>query len=689
MTSYTNTFGGQTIFPAQVSIRQVTLTADVTLEWPMEMATSDQVVAWIMDVSASSGGLSITMPPANETSSGQSILFNNIGANTFTVKNNAGTPILTVAAGIAWDLWIYDNSTAAGLWRTSQRGAAAASVNVAGLAGPGIVTIGTTLGQSMPVTGLSSDYDIGDTDRAKFFIWTGGAGDLTLPSGVGNNWFVTIRNEGTGVVTITPTAGTVNGVASLDLQPNDSATFAYDATNYFTAGLGQAATFAFDYIEIDITGGGNYTLTGAQLNRIAYKFVGVLAADRDIIVPATTQQYWVNNATTGAFVLGVRTSVQPSPGVTVLTGEQSIMYCDGTSVIDGDSSGIVTPIAISDGGTGATTANGALVNLGGTSVGIAVFNAANAGVGRTALGSTTVGDAVFIAANAAAARSALALGSMSTQDATAVAVTGGTLAGITSAETISTDAGAGIGPTWDTFRNSASPATDDLIGGLRIYGNSSTGVKRLYAHIRGQIGVTTNAAEYGRIEFYNLQNGVDTFGMELASGLIMAGAGSAQGVGTVNATELYRNDQKVGTPVAFSVHKNGTDQTAVPTATDTLVTFSTETYDIGGYFASNRFTPLVPGIYHFTAAVNISVGIVDQQLYQVKIYKNGSTYRSGDIIRGSGSGDISAILACDVSMNGTTDYVQIYVYGGGAGDKTLSGLESLTWFMGHRVGPNA
>lgn len=69
-------------------------------------------------------------------------------------------------------------------------------------------------------------------------------------------------------------------------------------------------------------------------------------------------------------------------------------------------------------GTGDMTAANALselsavkpaarANLGATTVGDAVFIAANAAAARTAIGSTTVGDAVFVAASAAAARTAI------------------------------------------------------------------------------------------------------------------------------------------------------------------------------------------------------------------------------------------------------------------------------------------
>ena len=88
------------------------------------------------------------------------------------------------------------------------------------------------------------------------------------------------------------------------------------------------------------------------------------------------QQYWVyNNTTGGSYTLRVKTSAQ-TPGVLVARGSRAILYSNGSVVVDAETGGIATPIAIADGGTGATTASGARINLGGSSIGIAIFTAA-------------------------------------------------------------------------------------------------------------------------------------------------------------------------------------------------------------------------------------------------------------------------------------------------------------------------
>ena len=427
MTVYTDTFSASNIYPSEISYSAIALTAlnpTVTLSWPEETSTSVDLATRIIDVTATAPGYSITLPDATMTGTGNTILYNNKGANTFTVYNHAGVQVLTPAPGTIWQIYLTDNTTAAGLWNTLQFGAATSSANASALAGTGIVAVGTLLSQSVPVTDFAVNFAVGINDRARCYNWTGAAGTLTLPAPttVGTNWFMYLRNSGTGTLAADPTGSpTINGAANLNFQIGDSAIIACDGSNYFTIGFGQSAVFAFNYVAIDIPGAGDYTLAGAELNRISYKFTGPLTGARAVVVPNTVQQYWCNNATTGAYVLSIKTAA--GAAVTISTNERAILYCDGSGVIRADTAGIATPLNISDGGTGATTASAARINLGGTSDGIAVFTAASTAAARAALGSTTVGDAVFIATNPAIARTAL--GSTVTGDAVFIASTAG------------------------------------------------------------------------------------------------------------------------------------------------------------------------------------------------------------------------------------------------------------------------
>lgn len=388
MNAFTETFGGQAILPAQPSYREFDLDADTMLSWPTEVATDDNVVAVTMDVTPGTTGLTLTMPPANETTPGNGAIINNRGASTFTVADYDGNTITAIGPGIGWLIYVSDNSDAAGQWRSVQYGAGVSSANAGALAGNGLKAISTTLNQSIAISEINNDYVVTSANRAIMLLWTGGAGTLTLPSAtvVGNDWFFQLRNSGSGAIAVDP-AGieTIDGGPSLTLNPGDSCFVTTDGLNFYSLGLGQAPEFTFDYISINLTGETSpYVLSGAELNRVAYRFSGVLLANMAIEVPATVQQYWVTNDTTGSFTLTVK--VSGGTGVEVVQGGASILYSNGTDVENGSTAGLSFPIAVGQGGTGATTASNARTNLGATATGTAVFTAVDAAAARVALG---------------------------------------------------------------------------------------------------------------------------------------------------------------------------------------------------------------------------------------------------------------------------------------------------------------
>ena len=351
-TPYNQVFGGSTIYPATLTFLPLTMTADVTLQWPIEQAIAGQsVFADIIEITANAG-LSLIMPNATKAAPGQATLVNNVGAQTVTVKDSAGNAIGSVASGQSWEFYLKDNTTAAGVWRTFQFGTGASSAVAAALAGAGLKAITTTLNQRYLPRSSASPVAIVDADRASIVQYTGGVGTGTLPTpaSVGTDWFVFVRNNGTGTVTFTPAAGSINGNATLALGPGSSTMIYTDGANYFTLGLSQITPTNFDFTSINVAGTGTYVLSGTELNRISYKLTGVLSGARIVQVPNTVQQYWVNNATTGAFSLTVKTAA--GAGVVVPQGASMLLYCDGTDVIAAEGAPTSGLIPVLIGGTG-------------------------------------------------------------------------------------------------------------------------------------------------------------------------------------------------------------------------------------------------------------------------------------------------------------------------------------------------
>ena len=395
--SYNSVFGGTTIYPSQLTYFAFDLnTSNVVLEWTLDRNAPQYPAANIIDVNCTVGGLYIYLPAANLASTGQAILFNNIGTFPFTVVDFSGNTITSVSSGKLWQVYVADNTTANGIWQILQYGVGTSSASAGSLAGYGIKAIATTLNQSTPVVQFNSNYTTGNNDRSSLLLWSGGVGTLTLPlpATMGNDWFIIVRNQGTGTLTVDPTGSyLIDGIATKDIAPQNSCFVICDGTQYFTVGYGQNVNFAFNYISIAVGGSGNYTLSTAEQNLIAYKFTGALTGNRTIIVPPTIQQYWVDNATTNSYTFTVKTAA--GSGFTVPQGSREILYCDGINVVNAATAGISFPIPVNQGGTGATTAAGALVNLGGGTTGISVFYSSSQAQARTAIGGTTIGQALY------------------------------------------------------------------------------------------------------------------------------------------------------------------------------------------------------------------------------------------------------------------------------------------------------
>jgi hypothetical protein len=110
---------------------------------------------------------------------------------------------------------------------------------------------------------------------------------------------------------------------------------------------------------------------------------------------------------------------------------------------------------------------------------------------------------------------------------------------------------------------------------------------------------------------------------------------------------------------AFSAY-NSTGQT-ITTATWTKATFDTEEFDTSSNFASSRFTPTVAGYYQFNYEVDVYGG--GNNVYGVPaLYKNGAAVKrgSGPIVTGN-QVEVYLTLNALVYLNGSTDYVEIYV----------------------------
>jgi len=337
--SYNSPFTGNVVQPTDVSYRAITLAANTQLEWPINGNATDDYAARIMEVTASSAGLSLYMPPANQASVGQDAMIRNVGATTFTVKDYAGAnTIVSIPAGEARYIYITANPTVTGTWGIIAFGIGSSGADAATLAGYGLLAIGQTLNQSQPVTTFASNYTAISTDRSNTYVWTGGAGTLTLSgaSTLADNWFMFLRNGGTGALTVACSGGDViNGSASLILQPSDSCIIVCSGAAFYTVGLGKSTQFNFTQLTKAVTGG-TVTLTAAEASNVILKFTGTLSSNATIIVPQTVQVYYVQNATVGGasnYTIKLTTNAGGSEA-TIASNQQATLICDSVNLVN-------------------------------------------------------------------------------------------------------------------------------------------------------------------------------------------------------------------------------------------------------------------------------------------------------------------------------------------------------------------
>lgn len=352
MTSYVNPYTGSTISPSQVGYESLTISTDTTLQWPVNGNTTD-VVANIIDVSASAANLKLVLPSATEVSTGQSVLIRNTGANSFTVTNTSLATVVTIASGIAQYIYLTNNTTQNGVWATVTFGAGVSQANAATLAGYGLTAINTTLNTSTQVVLRYSDYEFLPDDRSSIYVWSSGAGTLTLPSSstVGASWFVIVKNDGTGILNIaTNGSDTIDGNASAQLQIGESFVLCSSGSNYYSYAYGRSATFFFTQLTKNVTGG-TVTLSSAEAANIIQEYQGVLTSNCIVILPPTVQLYSLQNNTTGSFTLTFKTSAVGASTVVLPQGQTIIAICDGTNVYNAQTStsSIITALTIGNG----------------------------------------------------------------------------------------------------------------------------------------------------------------------------------------------------------------------------------------------------------------------------------------------------------------------------------------------------
>jgi hypothetical protein len=322
-------------------------------------------------------------------------------------------------------------------------------------------------------------------------------------------------------------------------------------------------TFASGTVTLTLTN----TNASQTARNLRLNLTGTSGGAQNLIVPTIEKFYLVNNGCADAITVKNSTGT----GIAVPAGKAMLLFNNATNVVDAvthmSSLTLTSALAVAQGGTGATTADTALDNLGGTTVGKAVFKAANAAAAQQAMdtevgvdvqaydagltdiaglavtdGNIIVGDGTnWVAESGATARTSLGLGSIATQAAQRLTITGGSITGIT--DLAVADGGTGQGSYTDgellignTTGNTLTKAT--LTAGTGISVTNGSGAITIASTAAGGFanmeaftspGTWTNPGTITKVKVTVVGGGGGGGGVEPSSTAVSGGGGGAGG----------------------------------------------------------------------------------------------------------------------------------------------------------------
>ena len=138
----------------------------------------------------------------------------------------------------------------------------------------------------------------------------------------------------------------------------------------------------------------------------------------------------------------------------------------------------------------------------------------------------------------------------------------------------------------------------------------------------------------------------------------------------------------IGGP-AFSAYAI-TNQT-ISNVTYTKIQIAVEEFDTDSCYdtAAYKFTPNVSGYYQVSGASNFAASATGRR--SLYLYKNGSLFKSIQDVSANSTDFMNPSGSCLVFLNGTTDYVELYVRQNSGGSLNTSSSSIQTWFQAAMV----
>lgn len=148
------------------------------------------------------------------------------------------------------------------------------------------------------------------------------------------------------------------------------------------------------------------------------------------------------------------------------------------------------------------------------------------------------------------------------------------------------------------------------------------------------------------------------------------------------------NQSQLPNAPAFSAYRSTSNQSLISGAW-TKIQCQTEEYDTASAYdnvINFRFTPQVAGLYQVTGTIYCSgAGLTN---LAAQIYKNGAGYKNGNNVVQTASTDGAIQVSALISMNGSTDYVELFGLFVGTNPVAVANASgNLTYFQATLVRP--
>lgn len=358
--SFTNVFSNNELPPSDVGFASYTLTTDTVFSWPSYLTEDTLVIADITELSAGSG-VAVSLPPANQVSVGEGFVLRNTGSIAINIVSYGllGITVGSLNPGYAVFFYTKDNTTQAGTWGSVHYGVGSSQASASDLAGYGTKATSSKLSVAIPTVLNVGDLTVLDTHRAQIVDITGGVATVTLGSisSYSADFFVYVKNSGTGTVTVVPYSGeTVDGSSSFPLQPGESIVLiSNNLTTWLTVGYGRSTLYQFSSLTLDVSAGGTFTLSGTQASNKMITCSGNPSAVVTVILPSIVGVYYVaNNLSTTNSVTFKTVS---GTGSIVGQSQRAVLLCDGTIVTSAQTAPTTSIQSLLDGSVTAPSLN--------------------------------------------------------------------------------------------------------------------------------------------------------------------------------------------------------------------------------------------------------------------------------------------------------------------------------------------